>query len=44
MKSHLTEHVQDLYDLSMQYIDLKLLLYSNVDIILGNTLTNIATR
>ena len=38
MKSHLTKHVQDLYNLSMQYIDLKSLLYSNSGIILGNTL------
>ena len=44
MKSHLTEHMQGLYDFSMQYIDLKLLPYSNVAIILGNTLTNITTR
>ena len=44
MKSHLTKHVQDLYNLSMQYIDLKLLLYSNSGIVLGNTLINIPQR
>ena len=38
MKSHLTKHVQDLYNLSIQYNDLKQLLYSNIDIVLGNTL------
>ena len=41
MKSHLTKHVQDLYNLSMQYNDLKSLLYSNSGIVLGNTLINI---
>ena len=44
MKSHLTKHVQDLYNLSMQYNDLKSLLYSNSGIVLGNTLINIAQR
>ena len=44
MKSHLTKHVQDLYNLSMQYNDLKLLLYSNSGIVLGNMLINIAQR
>ena len=38
MKSHLTKHVQDLYNLSIQYNDLKQLLYSNIGIVLGNTL------
>ena len=33
MKSHLTKHVQDLYNLSMQYNDLKSLLYSNSGIV-----------
>ena len=43
MKSHLNnKHVQDLYDLWMQYDDLKSLLYSNNDTILGNTLITIA--
>ena len=44
MKSHLTEHVQDLYNLSMKYNDLKSLPYSNSGIVLGNTLMNIAQR
>ena len=44
MKSHLTQHVQDLYNLSIQDIDLKSLLYSNIGIALGNTLINIAQR
>ena len=44
MKSHLTKHVQDLYNLSMQQNDLKLLLYSNSGTVLGNTLMNIAQR
>ena len=43
MKSHLTKHAQDLYNLLMQYNDLKSLLYSNSGIVLGNTtLINIA--
>ena len=41
MKSHLTKHVQDLYNLSIQYYDLKLLFYSNIGVVLGNTLINI---
>ena len=41
LKSHLTKYVQDLYNLSMQYNDLKSLLYSNSGIVLGNTLINI---
>ena len=44
MKSHLTKHVQDLQDLSIHYHDLKLLLYSNVGIVLGNMLINITKR
>ena len=44
MKSHLTKHVQDLYNLSMQYNDLKSLLYSNSGIVLDNTLISIARR
>ena len=44
MKSHLTKHVQDLYNLSMQYNDLKSLLHSNSGIVLGNMLINIAQR
>ena len=44
MKSNLTKHVQDLYKLSIQYNDLKSLLYSNIGIVLGNTLINIARR
>ena len=44
MKSHLTEHVQDLYNLSKQYNHLKSLLYSNSGIVLGNTLINIVQR
>ena len=32
-KSHLTKHVQDLYNLSIQYIDLKSLLYSNIGVL-----------
>ena len=43
-KSHLTMHVQDLYDLSIQFNDLKSLLYSNIGIVLGNTLINITRR
>ena len=34
IKSHLTKHVQHLYNLSMQYNDLKSLLYSNSGIVL----------
>ena len=44
MKSQITKHVQDLYKLSIQYNDLKSLLYSNIGIVLGNTLINIARR
>ena len=44
MKSHLTKYIQDLYNLSIQHNDLKLLLYANTDIVLGNTLINIAPR
>ena len=44
MKSPLTKHVQDLYNLSIQYNDLKSLLYSNSGILLGNILINIALR
>ena len=44
MKIHLTKHVQDLYNLLMQYNDLKLILYSNSGIALGKTLINIAQR
>ena len=44
MKSHLTKPAQDLYHLSMQYNDLKSLLYLNSGIVLGNTLINIAQR
>ena len=44
MKSHSTKHAQDLYILSMQYNDLKPLLYSDIGIVLGNTVTNIAQR
>ena len=42
MKSHLTKHVQDLYNLSIEYNDLKSLLSSNIGTVLGNTLINIA--
>ena len=42
MKSYLTK--QDLYNLSIQYNDLKSLLYSNIGIVLGNTFINIAQR
>ena len=42
MKSHLTKHVQDLYNLSIQYNDWKSLFYSNIGIVLDNTLINIA--
>ena len=42
MKTHLTQHIQDLYNLSIQCNDWKSLLYSNSDIVLGNTITNIA--
>ena len=41
IKSHLTKHVQDFYNLSIQYNDLKLLLYSNNSIVLGNALISI---
>ena len=44
MKSHLTKHVQNLHNLSMQYNDLKSLLYSSSGIVLGNTLINIEWR
>ena len=44
MKSHLTKHAQDLYNLSIQYNDLKSLLYSNKGIVLNNTLINISQR
>ena len=44
MKSHLIKHVQDLYNLSIQHKNLKSLLYSNIGIVLGNTLINIARR
>ena len=44
MKSHLTKHFQVLYNLSMQYKDLKSLLYSNIGIVLGNTFINMARR
>lgn len=44
MKSHLMEHVQDIYHLSMQYIDLKSLLYSNIVLYLVIHITNIAKR
>ena len=41
MKSHLTKHVQDLYNLLKQYNDLKSLLYSNSGIALSNTLIKV---
>ena len=41
MKSHLTKHVQDVYNLLKQYNDLKSLLYSNSGIALGNTLIKV---
>ena len=44
MKSHLTKHVQDIYNLWIQYNDLKQLLYSNIGIVLGNTFIIIAQR
>ena len=44
MKSHLTKHIQHLYNLSIKYNDLKLLLYSNIGIVLSNILINIAQR
>ena len=44
MKSHLAKHVQDLYNLLIQYNDLKSLFYSNIGIVLGNRLINIAQR
>ena len=44
MKSHLTKHVQDLYNLSIKYNDLKLLLYSNIGIVFSNTLINITQK
>ena len=44
MKSHLSKHVQDLYNLSIQYNDLKLLLSSNSGIELGNRRNNNARR
>ena len=42
MKSHLTKHVKDLYNLSIQYKNLKSLLYSNIGVVLGNIFINIA--
>ena len=44
MKIYLTKHVQDLYNLWIQYNDLKSLLYSNIGTVLGNTLITIAQR
>ena len=44
MKTRLTKHFQVLYNLSMQYNDLKSLLYSNIGIVLGNTLIKMARR
>ena len=44
MKSHLTKHVQNLYILSMQFNDLKSLLYSSIGFVFGNILINIARR
>ena len=44
MKSHLTKHALDLCNLSIQYNDLKLLLYSNIGIVPGNAHINIARR
>ena len=44
MKSHLAKHVEDLCNLSIQYNDLKSLFYSNIGIVLGNTLINTARR
>ena len=44
MKSHLTKHVQNLYNLSMQFNDLKSLLYSSIGFVFGNILINIARR
>ena len=42
IKSHLINHVQILCNLSIQYNRLKWLRYSNIGIVLGNTLINIA--
>ena len=39
----LTKHVQDFYNLSMQYNDLKSLLYSNSGIVLGDNTTTSLT-
>ena len=44
MKSHLTKHIQDLYDLSIQYNGLISLFHSNVGIVLGNVRIKIARR
>ena len=44
MESHLTKHVEYLYNLSRQCNDLKSFLFSNIGIVLGNTLINIAWR
>ena len=44
VKSHLTKHIQDLYDLSIQYNGLISLFYSNVGIVLGNARIKIARR
>ena len=44
MESHLTKHIQNLYNLSIRYNDLKSLLYLNIGIVLGNTLVNVARR
>ena len=44
MKSHLTKHVQNLYNLSMQFNDLKSLLYSSIGFVFGNILINTARR
>ena len=43
-KKSFNQDVQDFYNLSIQYNDLKLLLYSNNSIVLGNTLISIAQK
>ena len=44
MKSHLTKHVQDFYNVLIQYNNLKSLLCSNIGTVLGDTFINITRR
>ena len=44
MKSHLTKHIQHLYNLSKTYNNLTSLLYNNIGVIFGKTLINIIRK